>query len=176
MTLQLRPFKKQDIPDLFSWFSSEREVLLWGGASLAWPLQRRQFVDLIKRHRGADPDREIWSVTRDNDMLGHFQIGFNRRLNSAALGRIVLAPRVRGQGLSRPLLKLILRTAFRRAWVHRVDLMVYAPNAPAISAYLRAGFVHEGTRRQTTPYCNEIWDTHMMSILRPEFDKRTERE
>ena len=176
MTLQLQPFRKRDIPDLFNWFSSERDVLIWGGAALSWPLQRRPFVDLIKHHRGPEPDREIWAVTRDSNMIGHFQIGFNRRLNTAALGRIALAPHVRGQALSEPFLELILKTAFRRDWVHRVDLMVYAPNTPAISAYRRAGFVHEGTRRQTTPFCGEIWDTHIMSILRPEFDKRTERE
>jgi RimJ/RimL family protein N-acetyltransferase len=176
MMLQLEPFRKRHIPELFEWFSSERDVLIWGGAALSWPLQRRPFIDLIKRHRGTDPDREIWAVIRDGDMVGHFQIGFNRRLKTAALGRIALAPHARGQGLSARLLDLILETAFQRAWVHRVDLMVYAPNAPAISAYKRAGFVLEGTRRQTTPYCDEIWDTHIMSILRPEFDKRTERE
>lgn len=176
MTLQLRPFAKRDIPALFAWFSSEREVLMWAGAALSWPLHRRDFIDLIKQHRGPDPVREVWAVQKNDEMVGHFQIAFNHRLKTAALGRIALAPAARGHGLSRLLLNLILDQAFNRPWVHRVDLMVYAPNPPAIAAYRQAGFVLEGTRRETTPFRDEIWDTHIMSILRPEFDKRTERE
>ena len=176
MTLRLRPFHKRDIPALFTWFASEREVLMWAGAALPWPLHRRDFIALIKQHRGPEPTREVWAVLRDDAMIGHFQIAFNHRLKTAALGRIALAPNARGQGLSAPLLQLVVDQAFRRPWVHRTDLMVYSPNAPAISAYQNAGFVHEGTRRQTTPHKDEIWETHMMSILRPEFDKRTERE
>ena len=176
MTLRLRPFQKRDIPALFDWFSSKRDVLMWAGAALPWPLHRRDFIALIKQHRGSEPFREIWAVDQGDEMIGHFQIALNRRLKTAALGRVALAPKVRGQGLSASLMQLVIDQAFHKSWVHRADLMVYSPNAPAISAYLKAGFVHEGTRRQTTPYQEEIWDTHMMSILRPEFDKRTERE
>ena len=174
--LHLRPFQKRDIPDLFTWFKNERDVLMWAGAALPWPLHRRDFIALIKQHRGSEPVREIWAVEQAGEMIGQFQIAFNRRLNTAAIGRIALAPTARGQGLSQPLMQIIIEQAFRRSWVHRADLMVYAPNGPAISAYRKAGFVHEGTRRQTTPFQDEIWDTHVMSILRPEFDKRTERE
>ena len=74
------------------------------------------------------------------------------------------------------LMDLILATAFSREWVHRVDLLVYSQNETAAHIYQKAGFVLEGTRRETTPIGSEVWDTHMMSLLRREFDKRTERE
>lgn len=176
MSFQLRKFTKRDIKPLFEWFQSEREVLQWAGAALSWPLQRREFIDLIKLHRGAAPTREVWAVLRDGDMAAHFQISYNRRLNTAGLGRIAIAPRFRGRSLAAGLMDLILDQAFSRAWVHRVDLMVYSHNDAAFLTYQRAGFVLEGTRRETTPIGNELWDTHMMSLLRGEFDKRTERE
>jgi RimJ/RimL family protein N-acetyltransferase len=176
MTLRLRKFEKRDIRDLFAWFESERDVLQWAGAALSWPLRRSEFVDLIRQHRGADPQREVWAVMRGADMVGHFQLGLNRRLRTAGLGRIALAPSVRGTGLSSPLMDLIIMRAFSHDWVHRTDLLVYAQNEAAIRAYQRAGFVLEGTRRESTPIGNEIWDTHIMSLLRREFDKRTERE
>ena len=176
MTLQRQKFRRRDIKELFSWFPTERDVLQWAGAGLAWPLKTREFGRLIKDHAGADPIREVWAVFEDDEMVGHFQLSFNRRLNTVGLGRIAIRPDRRGDGLSAGLMALILDRAFERNWVHRVDLLVYSHNTPAIRCYERAGFVLEGTRRQSTPIQDEVWDTHIMSILRFEFDKRTERE
>ncbi len=176
MSLSLRKFSRRDIEVLFSWFESERDVLQWAGAALSWPLQRREFVDLIKQHRGGAPQREVWAVMQGEHLVGHFQIGLNRRLRTAGLGRIALSPASRGKGLSAPLMTLVLERAFSHPWVHRVDLLVYAQNAVAIRTYQSAGFYLEGTRRESTPIGEEIWDTHIMSLLRREFDKRTERE
>ena len=167
-----RRFTKRDIPDLFSWFETERDVLQWAGAALSWPLKRRDLLDLLKQKE----TRELWAVDLDDAMMAHFQIGLNRRLQTAALGRIAIAPSARGKGLAAPLIDIILTRAFSHAWVHRVDLLVYSQNTTAISAYTSAGFTLEGTRRETTPLGSERWDTHIMSILRYEFDKRTERE
>jgi len=176
MTLKLRKFEKRDISELFSWFGSERDVLQWAGAGLSWPLNRREMVDLIRQHQGETPLREVWAVMEGAEMIAHFQIGLNRRLRTAGLGRVAIKPSRRGDGLAPALLELILTQAFSHSWVHRLDLLVYTHNHPAIRAYQRAGFVLEGTRRETTPIGDEVWDTHMMSLLRREFDKRTERE
>lgn len=176
MSLTLRKFEKRDINELFSWFDSERDVLQWAGAGLSWPLQRRELIDLIKLHRGDAPLREVWAITRAGAMVGHFQIGLNRRLRTAGLGRIALAPASRGKNFAQEMMDLIVEQAFSHDWVHRTDLLVYSHNSVAIRTYERAGFVHEGTRRETTPIGDEIWDTHIMSLLRREFDKRTERE
>ncbi|MEM9055454.1 MAG: GNAT family protein [Pseudomonadota bacterium] len=176
MTLQIRKFETRDIKELFSWFSTEREVLEWAGANMSWPLKQNEMQALVRQHRGKAPVREIWAVWQDGHMVGHFQIGLNRRLRTAGLGRIALAPPLRGHGLSNQLIQLVLSRAFSHDWVHRVDLLVYTQNTPAIRAYHAAGFVLEGTRRETTPLGNEIWSTHIMSLLRNEFDKRTERE
>ena len=176
MTLTLRKFQKRDIKTLFSRFHTARAALQWAGAGLAWPLQRGDLIHLIKDHRRIDAPREVWAVDQGERMAGHFQLTFNQRLATVGLGRIALNPDLRGQDLARPLMALILDRAFSRAWVHRVELQVYPHNTPAIRAYRAAGFVLEGTRRQTTPIGDEIWDTHMMSLLRNEFDKRTERE
>ena len=176
MTLSLRQFEKRDIGRLFAWFGTEREVLQWAGAALSWPLRRSEFVELIKQHRGPEPTREVWAVMRSDEMIGHFQLGLNRRLRTAGIGRIALAPSARGHRLSAALMELIVARAFSHPWVHRADLFVYAHNLAAIRAYQRAGFVLEGTRRESTPIGDEIWDTHILSLLRHEFDKRTERE
>lgn len=177
MTLTLRRFERRNMDELFSWFQTERDVLQWAGAALSWPLSKREFLGLIKQHRWPNPTREVWAVdSPDGRMIGHFQLALNRRLRTAGLGRIALAPSQRGRGFSEPLMALIMQRAFALSWVHRVDLLVYSHNTAAIKAYTSAGFTLEGTRRETTPIANELWDTHIMSVLRYEFDKRTERE
>lgn len=176
MTLALRKFERRDMDELFAWFPSERDALQWAGAALSWPLRKREFRRLIKDHQGTHPSREVWAVWAENQMIGHFQLALNRRLKTVGLGRIGLAPESRGRGYAQPMMTLILDRAFARDWVHRVDLLVYSHNQPAIRAYQRAGFTLEGTRRESTPIEDEVWDTHIMSILRYEFDKRTERE
>lgn len=173
MTLTLAKFQTKQIAELFSWFQSEEDVLLWAGANMSWPLERKDMVSLIREHKGQAPRREVWAVFQNNEMVGHFQIRLNRRLRTAGLGRIALAPKKRGQGLSNEVVHMALVKAFSHAWVHRAELMVYDHNHPAIAAYRANGFSLEGTRRETTPIQNKLWNTNMMSILRYEFDKRT---
>ncbi len=177
MRLSKRPFRTRDTETLFAWFPTERDALQWAGAGLSWPLNKREFSKLVAQHRGTSPIREVWAVfDAEDEMIGHFQLTYNRRLNTVGLGRIAIRPDRRGEGLAAPMMDLILEKAFARDWVHRLELLVYSHNTAAIHAYQRAGFVLEGTRRETTPIAGEIWDTKIMSILRNEFDKRTERE
>lgn len=183
--MHLRLFKPSDIKPLFEWFPDEASALQWAGANMRWPLERRQMTQLIKRHRGQRPTRETWAVMDDGgEMIGHAQIALQYRLKTAHLGRIALSPNQRGKGRAQVMVQLILDQAFSHAWVHRCDLMVYAHNHAAIAAYQRAGFVTEGRKRDTTPIGERVWDTLIMSLLRPEyehikynvFDKRTEHE
>ncbi|MDJ0920852.1 MAG: GNAT family protein [Henriciella sp.] len=180
MSLRQRKFTTRDIDELLTWFETERDVLQWAGAHLPYPLQRGHIRELVFQHRGKSPTREVWCLCNDADaMVGHYQLGYSSRLRQATLGRIAINPACRGQGLATKLMSLAIPQAFSQAWVNRLELRVYDFNTPAIVAYTRAGFVHEGTRRQSTPIEDTFWNTHVMSLLREEynaFDKRTEQE
>ena len=63
----------------------------------------------------------------------------------ATLGMSVRAD-VRGQGVGRALLDAALEWA-PTAGLTRIELYVYARNLPAIALYEKAGFQHEGRRR-----------------------------
>lgn len=180
MKLRQRKFTTRDIEQLLTWFKTERDVLQWAGASLPYPVHRGHIRDLVFQHRGGDPAREVWLLCDEADtMIGHYQLGYSPRLRQATLGRIAINPDYRGQGLAARLMPFAIDQAFSYVWVNRMELRVYDFNTPAIAAYERAGFVHEGIRRQSTPIENEFWNTHVMSLLRSEynlFDKRTEQE
>ncbi|MEM8615843.1 MAG: GNAT family protein [Pseudomonadota bacterium] len=181
--LHLHPCSKRDIAELVHWFPDRQAALEWGGASLTWPLQKKALHRLIRAHKGREPTIEVWSAFDGTDLVGHGQLRYAAHLDSATLGRVAICPNRRGEGLGTQLMAALLAKAFSRAALHRVDLMVYTHNTPALALYNRLGFTLEGTRRETTPFEDKRWSTHMMSRLRSEylqsnrlFDKRTEGE
>jgi len=68
MTLTLSKFQSKHVPALFSWFKSEEEVLLWAGANMSWPLDRKEMVSLIRQHKGQTPTREVWAVFQGSEI------------------------------------------------------------------------------------------------------------
>jgi RimJ/RimL family protein N-acetyltransferase len=80
-----------------------------------------------------------------------------------------VAPAARGRGLAVPMLRLVLERAFAWPEIERVELNVYTWNTPAIRAYARLGFVHEGVRRSSVKVGPERWDTAIMGLLRAEW-------
>lgn len=63
----------------------------------------------------------------------------------------------------------ILRFAFFELNLHRVELEVFDFNPRVIRCYEKAGFRHEGTRRQRLFHDGRYRDAHWMAILRHEF-------
>jgi RimJ/RimL family protein N-acetyltransferase len=75
----------------------------------------------------------------------------------------------RGQGLGRILVQEAL-TAAGRIGLERVQLEVYADNAPAIALYGKLGFVLEGKRRRARKLDGVYTDILMMARLTPPHD------
>jgi len=108
-------------------------------------------------------------AAEDGGLVGHAQLGLNWRHGLAALSRVGLAPAARGRGLAVPMLRLVVERAFAWPEIERVELNVYTWNMPAIRAYARLGFVHEGVRRSSVKVGPERWDTAIMGLLRAEW-------
>ena len=72
----------------------------------------------------------------------------NRRSRIAYLHAIMLDPDYRGRGLAAPATRLLVRHLVFDLDYHRVQLEVYGFNERAVRHFERAGFRHEGVRRQ----------------------------
>jgi aminoglycoside 6'-N-acetyltransferase len=72
----------------------------------------------------------------------------NRRSRIAELAEVVVDPAERGQGIGAAVVRAASRLLVEQHGVHRLQLEVYGDNRPAQRAFIRAGFRHEGTRRQ----------------------------
>jgi ribosomal protein S18 acetylase RimI-like enzyme len=101
---------------------------------MTWPFRPSDLDDLHKR-----PGASAWMLdTSDGEPIGHVQL---TPLDDALrIGRLIVAPPVRGQGWGRCLLLLALDHA-RAQGVPRAQLGVLASNAPARRLYESVGFV-----------------------------------
>ena len=119
------------------------------------PLDRiRDFVD-----GGISAGTQRYVAISSGDVVGWCDIlpgknwpGF---AHSGVLGMGV-HPDHRGQGLGRALLDRAVRGA-AEAGLRRIELEVFASNVPAISLYLRSGFVVEGCKRRAR-YLDDKYD------------------
>jgi len=68
-----------------------------------------------------------------------------------------------------------LREAFGPMDQHRVELHVFDFNKRAIRSYEKAGFVHEGVRRQALRRGRRCYDILVMGITRREFYAREQQ-
>lgn len=79
--------------------------------------------------------------------------------------RILIGPRGRNAGLGSEATALLLDYAFQVLRLHRVELTVFDFNPRARHVYEKAGFVHEGTRREAFCFDGQWHDELLYSIL-----------
>lgn len=79
--------------------------------------------------------------------------------------RIALVPGRTGGGLGSEAIRLVIAYAFEQIGLHRIQLEVFTFNEPAIRAYEKCGFVHEGVLRDSLTWEGERYDTLVMSVL-----------
>lgn len=165
----LVPFAPEHFEVLSNWFASQADVVQWGGPLLSFPLTVEQLRPMLTEAETMPPARLCWMAKHDGTLVGHAQLGFDWRNGNALLARVAVAPHARGRGLAGPMLRLVLEQAFARPAIERVELNVYAWNAPAIRSYERLGFKAEDVRRSSALVDGERWDTAIMALLRQEW-------
>jgi diamine N-acetyltransferase len=73
------------------------------------------------------------------------------------------------RGYGTQVMRLMLQHGFNTLNLNRIALDVYETNPRAVRAYEKAGFVHEGRRRQGTYKDGRYVDILQMSVLRDEW-------
>lgn len=167
--VDLLPFSRAHFEELATWFANERDAVQWGGPSMTFPIDASQMNAMLEEMRAEPPTRMCWMARHDRELVGHAQLGLDWRNGNATLARVAIAPKARGRGLAAAMLSLVIADAFARCEIERVELHVFTFNIPAIRAYQRLGFKHEGVRRSSALVGSERWDTAIMAMLRDEW-------
>jgi RimJ/RimL family protein N-acetyltransferase len=138
--LRLRPFVEADEAELTSWFADAGELRFFAGPRLTWPLDAGQW-----RSIRLDSSVTAWTAILGADPLpaGHGEL-VAESAETVRLARLAVAPRERGQGVGREVVKLLILKA-RASGHNLLTLNVHQDNTAAIRAYRGFGFEPTGS-------------------------------
>lgn len=133
--MKLQAFERAYLPELMGWFPDAHATTVWGGPGFRFPFTETTFsedarIDGLATHALLD-DR------------GHF-VGFGQyyeRLGRCHLGRLAIAPTMRGHGFGTQLVRSLCVAGGRALGVDTYSLFVLPGNAKAQRLYERLGFV-----------------------------------
>ncbi|MET1254064.1 GNAT family N-acetyltransferase [Aliikangiella maris] len=129
--LQLILANQSQIAQLLVWFNTEAATRAWAGPKVHYPLILSQLIEDINDTQSQD----YALVDEKGQLKGFGQI--LSRFGNQHLGRIVVNPKYRGQGIGHQLVtRLLTKTnpAFTRS------LLVYKDNLAALQLYQKLGF------------------------------------
>jgi RimJ/RimL family protein N-acetyltransferase len=172
--LHLRRIQPPDLPALMSWLRTREEMVQWSGPwNFEFPLDERQLAKFFLTQTLDDEIHRAEYVAVDEgsgETVG--QIGFSRiwlRTAAAHVGPVIVAPGLRGRGIGLSMVREILRVGFDELALHRIELVVFDFNRPAIACCEKAGFHTEGLLRDIVRMGDTYWHWRAMSILASEY-------
>lgn len=168
--VRLRGIEREDIPTFVRWFNDPEVrsyLLMYEPMSKA--KEERWFESHLEKmneflYAIEAPVEGNW-VHIGN--IGLHQVDWKNR--TAIFGIVLGEKSLWGQGYGTDATRTMLRFAFCELNLHRVELEVFDFNPRAVRCYEKAGFRHEGVRRQAHFRNGRYHDVHRMAVLREEF-------
>jgi RimJ/RimL family protein N-acetyltransferase len=127
-------------------------------------------ADFERRLAAGDLDGDLHFVIESDGVgVGRCTLMNEDPLTRCAEVGISLLASARGRGVGTDALRQLVRFAFIRRNLRRLQLSVISSNAAAIGAYRKLGFVEEGRRREACWVRGSYEDEVLMGLLRSEW-------
>lgn len=183
--VRLRAAERADLPMFVRWFG-DPEVTenlnmysvmslaseeIWFENMLKKPFSEQVLVIEVADRQGQDPSQPEW---RPIGTISFNQVDTVNRCGE--LGIVIGEKNYWNRGFGSEAIRTLLDYGFFELNLHRVFLRVNASNQRGLKAYTKVGFTHEGTLREASFGKGRYQDVHMMSILRPEWDKLSKKK
>jgi RimJ/RimL family protein N-acetyltransferase len=172
--VRLRGYEKSDLNDLMRWWHDE-EVTKFISAAVfpASSIEEERFIENIASGKDVANGEfaiETLSEQRYIGTIGLHNIDWLSR--HAQLAIVIGDKEYWGRGYGTDAVRLLLRLAFDRMGLHRVELFVFTFNERAIACYEKCGFRREGILREHVFKLGAFTDVLIMSILASENNSR----
>tara|TARA_B100000809_G_C14709564_1_gene377283 strand:+ start:12 stop:470 length:459 start_codon:yes stop_codon:yes gene_type:complete len=119
---------------LMSWFSSEDELSIWSGPNFRYPFDLISF----KSDLNLNTLKSFSLISSEGALLAFGQ--YYLRLGKCHLGRLVVNPSLRGQGIASHLISQLSVLGKSDLSTESCSLFVLGHNESAIQAYTKLGF------------------------------------
>ena len=160
-TLSFREARKED---LIKVIQLEQDP---ANKSFIYPYDMDRHLQVLERE---DEFNIIVERISDQKIIGYMILAFTEKESkSMEFRRLVVGDK--GKGYGRQFIQWAKNFAFATKDMSRFWIEVYSENLRAYSLYEKTGFVHEGTKRNTSLEDGKWKSQHIMSILRPEYEK-----
>lgn len=135
----LAPGLRAPVPDdyeaIAQWLPDADATLRWAGPLLRWPFTGGTLPALL-----AAPNATSRVLGPPDEPPLGFGQHWPRDDGAVHLGRLLVAPGLRGRGFGRLLLERLIAEVRDRHGAVPITLRVYRDNAPALALYMRFGF------------------------------------
>jgi [ribosomal protein S5]-alanine N-acetyltransferase len=130
------------------------------------PTRPEQFEIFIQRCRQADSVCFLVCRLEDEAIVGSINLSqiFRGGFQSAYLGYHIGAE-FAGRGYMSEAIELVLKYAFEKLRLHRLEANIQPSNRPSIALVKRAGFVREGFSRRYLKICGRWRDHERWAII-----------
>lgn len=136
MKLSLTEPTSRHYSGLTSWITDAEACVHWAGPGINFPLSAEDLPVLLD-----EQDSRSYSLTDADDELMGFGQFWPRDSKTVHLGRIIINPLFRGQGLGKAMLQLLIAEASQRHQPETFTLNVLRDNPRAKFLYRKMGFV-----------------------------------
>jgi RimJ/RimL family protein N-acetyltransferase len=170
----LRPLEREDAGVLQAYIN-DPEVTAF--LCVHQPLNRQREEEFIDRVAKVEHDLALGVALKSDDrLIGTVGLhGLGHKDRKAELGISIGAKEEWGKGYGGEAIRILLRHGFETLNLNRIQLRVFEFNARARRCYEKAGFRPEGVLRQDLFRRGRYWDTHLMAVLREEWEAQVAR-
>jgi ribosomal-protein-alanine N-acetyltransferase len=159
----LRPPARRDLEEFLALNRASRR---FHRGLVSPPIEPEQFVAFLKRCRRMDSASFFICRMEDGAIVGSINLSqiFRGGFQNAYMGYFIGAEYA-GQGYMTEAIQLMLRHAFERLKLHRLEANIQPENIASIALAKRAGFVCEGYSERYLKICGRWRDHQRWAII-----------
>jgi RimJ/RimL family protein N-acetyltransferase len=170
--LGLRPLQTEDVWPLYKWFNDKRVTEDMGAQHTLFYVSLDEEKRAVEKKITSNSERDFIIQLLDGGApIGLISLNkIDLRNGSAEMQLIIGESKEWGKGYGKEATRLLQDYAFNVLNMHRIHLRVPEYNKRAIACAKGSGFRKDGTFRDDHFHLGAFMSSHLMSILREEFE------
>jgi len=168
--IYLRKLRKSDISKTYlSWLNDSQVCRFLHAGTMS--SDKKDLLDYYNSFRGSKDNFLFAIITKKNNKhIGNVRLGpIERDHKRSEFGILIGDKKSWGKGFAFEVINVILKYAFERLNLNRINIYVVEKNKAALAVYKKAGFKIEGCMRKNYCLKEKYLNTLVLGMLKEEF-------